>query len=85
MITALLVNNVQRRWPVFWFEPAVVTAGAVPQGTSASGGQMSAATPMSEERVGRTGSTRSTSQEVSRSPRDLEAAVGKAEVNGVAT
>lgn len=70
---------------MFWFEPAVVTAGAVPHGVSASRGQMSAATPMSEERTGRAGSTRRTSQEVSRSPSDLEAAVGKAEGNGVAT
>lgn len=79
MLTALLVNNVQRRWPLWWFEPAIVPVRAGAGGASAGGAHMPAATSLVHPVVGAEG----TSKEVSRPPSDLEAAVGTEEGNGV--
>ncbi len=74
---------------MWWFEPAAVPVGPGVQGPSAGGAHMSAPTPVrpvvlgSGEQTSMVVSVRSTSQEVSRSPSDLEAAVGKSEGNGV--
>lgn len=90
MATALLVNNVQRRWPLWWFEPAVVPPAAGTQGASVNVGHMSAdklgrsVGLGSEEPTGPAVGARDTSQEMSRSSDDLEAALGKGEGNGVA-